>query len=383
MTKPKKNIVEAAIPIEVDPPRPQEAGEEFAGVYPTAKVMVWERTRDKPDALIGTYDADGEVQARVAEQVGGGEFVWRIRLVNGQWASFEKHGIIPRGRFSISERTFPKLKAVPALPPPPPPPPAPVEQPMNMQVMMMAMMQQQTSLLTALIGKPGPDPIAMMQAFHSMLPPPAPSANGLESINTAMDLMSKAQDLIPVPRGGGGGSKMEDRIFSLIETVAPTIANRLLTPAPAPRQQPQAQMPAPALAPAPLPEVEPAPVENPPEGDPVDLKKSVQYAMLSPYINKLIDTAEKHRDPESYADIFLDEAEDKGLTPEQIRNFFDGKNLIAELSEKFPGVKKNADWFNLFREAVVAMLQPNREADTMTGDVIPPEPADPATNSDA
>jgi len=96
-----------------------------------------------------------------------------------------------------------------------------------------------------------------------------------------------------------------------------------------------------------------------------------------------VDTAEKHRDPESYADIFLDEAEDKGLTPEQIRNFFEGKNLIAELGEKFPGVKKNAEWFNLFREAVVAMLQPNREADTMTGDVIPPEPADPATNSDA
>jgi len=385
MGRHKKIVAEAVAPAAPEPePVKPEGAEEFAGVYPTAKVMVWERTRDKPDALIGVYDADGEVQNRVAEQIGGGDFLWRIRLANGQWASFEKHGIIPRGRFSISERSFPKVKPALAVAAPVAPV-APAEPPMNMQTMMMAMMQQQTTLLTALIARPGPDPIAMMSAFHQMMPQVAPSGNGLESINAAMDLMTKAQDLIPQGKSGGGG-KMEDRIFGLLESVAPVIANRMMAPTPAPFPAPR-PAPAPPLDPqlavAPVAEiVEPPIEENPPEVGDVNLKKSIQHAMIGPYLVKLVQLAEKNADPEVYANVFLDEAEDRGLTPERIREFFINEKLVAELGETFPGVEKNADWFGEFRSNVLGMLTPIGKADTLSGDAEP-SPSDAPTNSDA
>jgi len=361
----------------------EEGADEFAGAYPNAKVMVWERVRDRPDSLIGVYDADGDVQTRIAEQVGGGDFIWKIRMANGKWASRADGVTTARGKFSISERSFPKLKAVSqaalvAVAA------APAEPALNMQQMMMAMMQQQTTLLTALIGRPGPDPIALMTAFHQMMPP-AGGGGGLEAVNTAMDLMSKAKDMIPERGGGGGGSNMEDRIFSLLEAVAPTVAQRLMTPAaPQPRPAPVVMaQPASALVGAPLTEIEPAPLENPPDGDPVNLKKTLQHAMLSPYVGKLVQLSEKKADPETYADVFLDEAEDKGLTPEQIGTFFSNEKLIAELGETFAGVKKNAEWFEIFRRAVLSMLTPDREADTLTGDAPSPDAPDSPANSDA
>lgn len=382
---------------EATPPPPERApvpmdigADEFAGAFPNAKVMVWERVRDKPDALIGIYEADGEVQNRVAEQVGGGEYVWRIKMQNGKWAA-AVDGITGHGKFTISDRAFPKKSA---LAPAAAAAPQGGEPAMNMQQMLMAMMQQQTTLLTALISKPppaAPDPIAMMTAFHQMMPPPPPQTSGLDAVNTAMDLMTKAQDLMP-RGGGGGGSKMEDRLFSLAEAVAPTVIGRLMTPAPASKPAPAPAKiipaPVPALIGAPLVAVEPPPPampeENPPvESDPVNLKQLAQFAMLSPYINKLVSLAEKQADPETYADVFLDEAEEKGLTPEQIQHFFGNVKLVAELSEKFPGVKKNAQWFEVFRACVVDMLTPNRETDTMTGDVTPPDDSPAATNSDA
>jgi len=349
----------------------EEGADEFAGAYPNAKVMVWERVRDRPDSLIGVYDADGDVQTRIAEQVGGGDFIWKIRMANGKWASRADGVTTARGKFSISERSFPKLKAVPQAAPVAVAA-APAEPALNMQQMMMAMMQQQTTLLTALIGRPGPDPIALMTAFHQMMPP-AGGGGGLEAVNTAMDLMSKAKDMIPERGGGGGGSKMEDRIFSLLEAVAPTVAIRLLTPAPVAPPQPVS---APALVGAELAEVE----QPQPQGDDVNLKKIAQYAVISPYIGKLVQLSEKKTDPETYAEVFLDEADDKGLKTEQIWDFFSNQKLIEELGEAFPGVKNNAKWFEMFRGAVIAMLTPEDEADTLTGDV---PAADAPTNSDA
>ena len=362
---------------------PESPTDEFAGAFPNGKVVVWERVRDRPDALIGTFEADGDVINRVATAVGGGDFVWRLRLPTGLWASKEKDGVTGLGKFSISERAFPKkTPGAPAIAPPA------GERALDIQALFMAQMQQTTALLTALVGRPQKesDPIALLSAFKALMPAPAPPANALESAAAAMDLIKNAQEMFPTGGGGGGGKKMEDRIFSLLEAVGPEVVKRVLTPSqPAPILTHRAPAPAPVVPELPeIPQMVEDISENPPapesEVSEMDLKKIARYAMLAPYIGKLAGLAARGADSTTYADVFLDEIEERKIPVDELLEFFGNEKLIVELSDRFAQVKANAEWFESFRLAVVEMLTEPGAGDTLSGDVAP---ANAPKNTDA
>jgi hypothetical protein len=69
----------------------------------------------------------------------------------------------------------------------------------------------------------------------------------------------------------------------------------------------------------------------------------------------LVKRAARGKDPELYAEVFLDNLP-TFVTEEEIAQRFQDANAIAQLAQVNPAVAEHAPWFESFRQSVLELL---------------------------
>jgi hypothetical protein len=324
---------------------------------------------------VGTYGADELSLDRLAEEWGGGKFTIRARGGRGNFLGSANVQIAGKAK-NKSDGSAPAV-AAPAA-----------SGGADLGAVLTAMQKSSdaqitmlTNLVTGLLNRPAPalptppDPLAMIAALKDVLKP-AKADSGAD----AVAMLLKGIDLGKSLEGGGGETGFADVMlkgFDMVKSVASTTAAK---PKPAPRRL---AAPAPGTVPAieapaasPTPNKQESP--NRPEGAPV-LPVFKQLQWIGQQAKFLVIQASREKDPELYAELFLDNLPDF-LPVEEVHKQMSEVGAVQRLAQINPDVLKFPEWFEEFRAAVVRLIEEEPEdedEDTDTGDggeLVDPEP---------
>lgn len=326
------------------------------GVEGTARYRVHRTSPAGFDGYVGTYTRDELEPDRIFEEWGGGRF--RITVVDAA-------GKV-RGNAIMMIAGKPKHKAEA---------PAPVAQVQapglgsemarvleGIQAAQAAaqkatdtQMAMLTTLLTSLINKeppkapPAPDPLAMLEKAAAILKPRDDGGG------KAVEMLLQGMELANRFGGGGHEPGMADVFLEGFRTIkdAAKLAPNAHQPRPAQRRiapQPQGVAAAPGDA---------APAAPPPE-PPTPAQR--QDAWIKQQVQFLVVQASRAKDPELYAELFLDNL--PAFLPEaEAKRRMSDEAELAKLAEAVPEVVNYLPWFEKFRDAVLAFIaQGERQA---------------------
>lgn len=214
-----------------------------------------------------------------------------------------------------------------------------------------------TTLLTSLINKeppkapPAPDPLAMLEKAAAILKPREDSGG------KAVEMLLKGMELA---KGFGGGDHepgMADVFLEGFRTIkdAAKLAPNAHQPRPAQRRI--AQPPAASAA---------APDAPPPE-PPTEAQK--QDAWIAQQVKFLTVQASRNKDPELYAELFLDNLP-AFLSEEEAQRRMSDEGELRKLAEAVPAVMNYLPWFEKFREAVLTFIAQGARQAAEPGGVV-------------
>jgi len=231
--------------------------------------------------------------------------------------------------------------------------------------LMLKMFESQSSMINALLSKPAP------------VAPAGPTAMELVSLIKALEPKKSDSDPIELlMRGlelgrtlGGGETDMLGLGMKALETLGPAIASGIE------KQNGAAALPAPAPRIASNPQ--PAPAAPPkPERSPAEMDVIRKLNWLNRLTAQLCEHAAKERNPDTYAEVCLDNLP-PFITVEEIHARMSAPDAIAQLAQLNPNVTAYAPWFEEFRQAVLSMIEeegePDADAGAPGGPMIPDE----------
>lgn len=152
---------------------------------------------------------------------------------------------------------------------------------------------------------------------------------------------------------GAGEQSMLDVLMRGIETFGPAITEAVKTGA-VNQPAPMMHAPAPAIA-APVPAIQTAAPTN------EDEMGILRNAMLKQAINFLVKQAEAGNDPDTYANMVLDQMDENAL-----KDFVNRPDWLEFLAQFNPAVKvpENQAWFADLRILLIAYLTPDEDSGT-------------------
>lgn len=223
----------------------------------------------------------------------------------------------------------------------------------NNTLLLMKMLEMQSQTMIAAMNRPLPpvhtppsfgpaEMVTMMTGLASIMKP--------SSVESPIDAMLKGVDLVRKIRGDddGGG----DSVVSVVSKGLDMAASMLngaqnSTPAPPASRTVSARVidtPT-AIAPASTEPAEPAPPDV----------LAVKLAWLKEWTRRLVDKARADRDPELYADVFLDELPEF-VTATDLDGALRDAGWLTQLTLMNPNVADHSEWFAHFRGCVVERL---------------------------
>jgi hypothetical protein len=230
----------------------------------------------------------------------------------------------------------------------------------GMEVLLLQLIKSQGDMVTALLSKERDAPAA------------SPSAMELVALIKALQPEKGASDPVDLllrglemGRGlGGGGTDFMDLAKTGLESLAPLIKRQAETPAPTITPRPAARL---AAVPTPT-QPQPATAEQPKEGANMELPVLQKLKWLQATTTGLVVQASRGKDPELYAEVFLDNLP-PFITLDEVAERFKAPEAVAQLAQINPAVANYAAWFESFRVAVNSFIEDDDE-DTGT----PPGP---------
>lgn len=235
------------------------------------------------------------------------------------------------------------------------------QQGMDMGAVLTSIMQSQTSLLTAILSRPvpvpppPPDPLPMITAIASLLKPASSEASGVSMLLKGLQLGKEMS----------GGSDWTDVATRGLDTLAPIVgelvqARKNAAPtAPAATQRPIPHPSRVALPPGHAP-AQPAESarETSPETQPeneaaMDTIKKLQW--LTRQATVLVVQAEADKNPELYAEVFVDQLP-PFFTLAEVREQLDKPDAIDQLGRLHSPVLQYRPWFEKFRKAALRFI---------------------------
>ena len=213
-----------------------------------------------------------------------------------------------------------------------------------MQMMMMQFIKGQSDMVAALLSRETQAPVAGPTAMElvTLIKALQPEAGASNPVDLLMKGLELGRGL-----GGEGGTDWMDLAKTGL-TAAVSLASKAPTaPAPAVRQAPppQIQNGAAAAAPPKEPTAE--------EREKMDILKKLNW--LRSITADLVRRAAREKDPELYAEVFLDNLPDF-ISLEEVAERFRDPNAVAMLAQLDPAVTAYAPWFESFRAAVNEMI---------------------------
>lgn len=217
---------------------------------------------------------------------------------------------------------------------------------------------QQTSMVDMMQGI-----AAMMGAMQQLMPKPQPATGGIETLIQGMTL---AKDLLGESGGGGSERNLYDTLTETVKTFGPVMAGALSNPSPrAHRRTPDPAMtpgktPPPPQLPRPK---QPAnsgtheqPQNQPAQPSEAERMNAIKMQQLKMYTGMLVQKAQENSDPSLYAELILDNVSDEDLD-----RFLLGEHGLDNLAKIHGGVDHHRAWFNSLRDEVLALLKENDE----------------------
>ena len=215
--------------------------------------------------------------------------------------------------------------------------------------LMIKMFEQQGAMLTAMLTRPlpvapaGPTALELVQLIKAM------ERKESDPITTLLKGLELGKQL----GGGGGETSVMDLGMTALQALGPMIAAQAQKPA-----QPQKTLPAAAAAAtngakAPAKETE-TPKQ---EGQEMGLLQKLEFlrvatAQLCVHARKgKRPDGEFVKDPDLYAEVFLDNIPEQILTLDEVIERMREPNAVEQLAQVNPQVKEFAEWFEAFRRA--------------------------------
>jgi len=218
----------------------------------------------------------------------------------------------------------------------------------NMMKMMMLMSQKSDQAMQLMMTQAAENQksmVTLMTAVMAPRPTPAIDPMMIELIKLQVmnrpsgdpaSSMSMLREMIGLAREFGGGPKEEKPEPSMLEkifTAAAPVVERLVMP---PRVSQPAPQPRSQSAPASLPE---------PSGG-VDFK-----FMINMYLEQIIKAAERNSDPQSYADIIIENLPNDKLL--DVQEILTREDWCATLFNNDARVRANSGWFEELRQLIL------------------------------
>jgi hypothetical protein len=298
---------------------------------------------------VGTYSRDAFSLDTLQEQWGGGNFTIRVRGTGGNYVGSKT--ITLAGKAKHKAESVVNAQA------------APVASGDGGQLAGVlsaiqknneAQMTMVMSLLTAVLSKPAPvappapDPLAMIAALKGIMKPE-------NSEGGAVKLLLQGIELGKGLGEAGGETNMMDLVAKGFDTIKEA-ASLAPAPVPAPVRAPVQRLAAPVPnhpAPGMVPATEPA-------GEPPMTDQMKQIQWLRQQAGMLVKLAEKKKDPELYAEVFLDNL--PPFVPAQlVYDTMSKPGAVAQLAMLNAAVGTHAEWFESFRAAVIDLLEGDEE----------------------
>lgn len=330
------------------------------------RVEIWRVKRTlqgTQEAFVSPMALEDFSIARVQQLYGGGHF--RVVVKN------QRGKIVKRGSLQIDgDPIMTQRQQAPQSALPVPYPPQGEDSPLMRSIG--ALMQQNNQILQLLaqnvqhdrpIQKSTVEFAQELLTIKSLFQ--APGGDPIDMMTKTINLMKE----MGVAGNGGGETTEMDLFKSLIEKFGPAfmagmqkdaaensaLQNMLPTPAPSFNNSPNLQ---------PQPQPQPNPAHRPqPATDPEMLK-------LKMALHFLCSKAKAGTDPETYADVVLDEV---GENDTDFTNLINDPQWLEKLSVFVPDVRVYSTWFTQLRESIIAQLTPIPEAGTHAEDSTPPE----------
>jgi hypothetical protein len=211
--------------------------------------------------------------------------------------------------------------------------------------MIMQMFKAQSDMMTAILSRPsephdkGPSVMEIIAMIKTLQPE---KDSGNDAVKMLMQGLELGQKL-----GGGGETGMLDIAKQGLEMIGPLVAREASQPKPAPRPNPQPQI-----------QQQPAPAALPQQEAPNPMMQKLMW--LRQLTATLIVHAVKQHDPETYAEVVLDNLP-SFITEDEILERMKPDNVVAQLAQLNPQVTQHAAWFEEFRQAVILMLTPDED----------------------
>jgi hypothetical protein len=320
----------------------------------------YEVRRTSPAELAGyccTYSQDELTLERLQEEHGAGKYNVRGRRGDGAFLPSVSVQIAP----------LPKHKQAQAVAPAPAPQGggmgelAPlltaIKDSADRQITMLS------NLITALIQKPeprpekGPDALALITALVPVLRPPK-SDSGSDAVKLLLQGIQLGKEF----GGDGGGDGMAGLLGKGLDAVKTLAA----LPRPAARRPAPARVAAPAGAAGTVPALEepakiaapaPAPAAPPPPAESVEVDGDIM-AWLDNQLQLLVHQAKADKDPELYAELFLDNLP-PGLDYATVYAQLSEPTAIDTLATLNPKVAELRPWFEDFRQSALQLIAQN------------------------
>lgn len=253
------------------------------------------------------------------------------------------------------------------------------------------------NLIAALKPPPGPTLSDLSTVMVNMQSLAAPKG-GESTVDTVLRVFEAARDLAGDKEEGGskgGASSWVDVIRDLIkvapEAIKPVLQARMDAMQKTTVQQtPPALSTAPVAAPSAAPFV-PASTPNPPSvSTAVNIPPSgnemlnLLMPVIREHLAKVAAWAEKNRDPETYADVFLDELPDNAgqyFSTQQVLDYLNHAQWFEVVSGIEPRLVPHQAWCNELREELVAIFQEEVKKE-LSPQAAPSQPIHEAENSE-
>jgi hypothetical protein len=343
---------------------------ELSGGNSLAKFEV---RRVLPSALAGyctTLAGEEMTMERLQDELGPGTYAIRVRLPGGKFAGSDRVQIadLPKHRQPAP------LAAAPVVSQPAPAGGGELGVVLAaMQRGTEAQISMLTSLVQSLINKPTPAGADTLDVIEKLAPllKPEKSDGGADAVKMLLQGIELGKDL----GGSGGEAGFADVFMKGLDTIKTVAATQ-------PQPRPSARRAGPAAGTVPAQELPnnpspPAAVVAQPKREVNPMLRVLQWIKNQTVM--LCHQAARQKDPELYAELFLDNLPD-GLTEEMVMERMQKPDAIDELATINPMVLQYREWFEQFRDEVIELLQPTEDADEESeeaeagGQVIEHEP---------
>lgn len=350
--------------------REGDSSELEEGAPPTAPVVEDEEIRDLVELGGGASSANrwqvkciapadkvgfcteypaGEINlTRIVEEFGPGRYELRC--------------IDPRGKF-VTQRTI-QLRAKVGAGVTPTAPVSPLNDPMVQ--MLLASQKEQSAMLMAVLGKaferPAPliaDPLEMLVKLKQLMPE--------QKQTSEMDLFLKGLEF-GRDMGGSGETGIMDLIGQGIKHVGPLLSNAAQSNGAAIPDQPSVRALPPQSAPRPIGDVR---AENsartPTHSTAPETSRETNPMLqtlnwLKKQTDALVFQASRQKSPQLYAEVFLDNLPNF-LAVNEVHARFKEPGAIAQLSQLNPNVSTFSEWFEIFRQSVIELIESEMQAE--------------------